>query len=320
MLRKIAALDRAARLLCGDRRAADEAKPEEEKPVWKAPFGGTFTAGATFATDYSYRGISQTQRQVAFQPTITYETPTVSESLLLSAYVGAWASNVYFPGTNAAAEVDLIGGFRYKGYRRQVHRRPRLHPLQLSGRRPRPCMLDFNEFGLVVGYDFGPVQLSGAVRYSPNFFANSGIAWYKWAQATVPLPFINFNLFNDPVSAKLFGTIGSQYVERNVTYGIPNNDYWDWQLGATVTVYGVDLTVRLYRHQHRPGRLPEHPELRRPLHLLGHQDVLGFRASCDIHGRPCGRVAARRFGCHVGRTCRPISTANASTSPSSAPA
>ena len=95
----------------------------------------------------------------------------------------------------------------------------------------------------MVGYDFGPVQLSGAIRYSPDFFANSGIAWYKWAQATVPLPFINFNLFNDPVSAKLFGTIGSQYVERPVNYGIPNNDYWDWQLGGTVTVYGVDLTL-----------------------------------------------------------------------------
>src|SRR5262245_61873256 len=97
MIRKLAAL---AGLLAF---CAGAAQAEEDKPVWKAPFGGTFTAGATFATDYSYRGISQTQRQVAFQPTITYETPTVSESLLLSAYAGAWASNVYFPGTGAAA-------------------------------------------------------------------------------------------------------------------------------------------------------------------------------------------------------------------------
>ena len=49
--------------------------------MWHGPFGGTFSAGAAFATDYSYRGISQTQRQVAFQPTLTYETPTVSEKL-----------------------------------------------------------------------------------------------------------------------------------------------------------------------------------------------------------------------------------------------
>ena len=235
MLKEIAAL---TGLLVS---CAGVAHAEEEKPVWKAPFGGTFTAGATFATDYSYRGISQTQRQVAFQPTITYETPTVSESLLLSAYVGAWASNVHFPGTNAAAEIDLIAGFRYKGFDNKFTVDLGYIRYNYPGA-ATTLMLDFNEFGLVVGYDFGPVQLSGAIRYSPKFFANSGIAWYKWAQATVPLPFINFNLFNDPVSAKLFGTIGSQYVARNVAYGIPNNDYWDWQLGATVTVYGVDLT------------------------------------------------------------------------------
>jgi len=221
--------------------SADQAQ-KEEKPVWKAPFGGTFTAGAAFTTDYSYRGISQTQRQVAFQPTLTYETPTIGQSVLVSAYAGAWASNVYFPNTGAAAEIDLYGGFRFKamegkftadlGYIRYNYPGA-LEELQLG----------FNEFGLVLGYDFGPVALSVAARYSPNFFGNSGVGWYKWAQATVPLPFINFNLFGDPVVAKLFGTIGSQYVERNVNYGIPNNDYWDWQLGGTVTVYGVDLTL-----------------------------------------------------------------------------
>jgi uncharacterized protein (TIGR02001 family) len=214
----------------------------QDKPIWKAPFGGTFTAGAAFVTDYSYRGISQTQRQVAFQPTFTYETATVGEAVQASVYAGAWASNVYFPGTNAAAEVDLMGGFRFKaldgkltadlGYIRYTY------PGSTSS-----LMLDFSEFGLVVGYDFGPVQLSAAIRHSPEFFTASGNAWYKWAQATVPLPFINFNLLGEPVTAKLVGTIGSQYVERNVNYGIPYNDYWDWSLGATVNVYGVDLTV-----------------------------------------------------------------------------
>ena len=71
-----------------------QAPPEKE--TWKAPFGGSWTATFAFATDYSYRGISQTQRQVAAQPSFTYETPTVSEKVPLSAYVGAWGSNVYF--------------------------------------------------------------------------------------------------------------------------------------------------------------------------------------------------------------------------------
>src|SRR3954468_23418174 len=169
MLRKIAALT-GLLAFCATAVHAQQAAPPapaEEKPVWKAPFGGTFTAGATFATDYSYRGISQTQRQVAFQPTITYETPTISESLLLSAYVGAWASNVYFPGTNAAAEIDLIGGVRYKGLDSKLTVDLGYIRYNYPGA-ATTLMLDFNEFGLVVGYDFGPVQLSGAVRYSPN--------------------------------------------------------------------------------------------------------------------------------------------------------
>ena len=59
-------------------------------------------------------------------------------------------------------------------------------------------------------------------------------------RTVVPLPFININ---ENVSFKLFGTIGNQSVQRYINYGIPNNNYWDWQLGATATVWGVDLTV-----------------------------------------------------------------------------
>ena len=84
-----------------------QSKPAEkpaEKETWKAPFGGTFTAGFAVLNDYSYRGISQTQLQVAIQPSFSYETPTVSENVGLSAYVGAWGSNVNYPGTGTTAE------------------------------------------------------------------------------------------------------------------------------------------------------------------------------------------------------------------------
>ena len=210
------------------------------KEFWKAPFGGSWTATFAFATDYSYRGISQTQRQIAIQPAFTYETPTVSEKVPLSAYVGAWGSNVYFGNTNPTfAEIDLITGFRLKalddkltadlGYIRYNY---------LGG--PSNLFQDFNEFGLVLGYDFGVAQLQGAVRYSPNFFGNSGIAWYKWGQLTVPLSFIKLN---ENVSFKLFGTVGNQYVERFTNYGIGYNNYWDWQVGLGVSVWGVDLSI-----------------------------------------------------------------------------
>ena len=217
--------------------AATPAAPEKE--TWKAPFGGNFTAGFAVLNDYSYRGISQTQRQIAIQASLGYETPTVSEKVPLSAYVGGWGSNVNFPGTGTTAEIDLVTGLRLKlmddkltfdlGYIRYNY---------LSA--PSSLFYDFNEFGLVAGYDFGVAQLSAAVRYSPNFFANSGNAWYKWASLTVPMPFLHVN---DNVAFKAFGTIGNQYVERFANYGIPNDNYWDWQLGLVLSVYGFDLSA-----------------------------------------------------------------------------
>lgn len=240
MLKELAATCIGMLALCAATVANAEDERPAEKPVWSGPFGGTFTATGAITSDYSYRGISQTQRQFAFQPSLTYETASVGSAFAtVSAYLGAWASNVYFPGSGAVAEIDVIAGFRGKalddkltvdlGYIRYNY--PGSNGL---------LQFDFNEFGLVVGYDFGPVAIGGAVRYSPNFFANSGNAWYKWAQAVLPLPFIKIN---ENVSFKLFGTIGNQSVERYVNYGIPNDSYWDWQLGATATVWGVDLTL-----------------------------------------------------------------------------
>src|SRR5882757_11445082 len=100
MLKKIAATCIGMLTFC----AATVAYADDEKPVWHGPFGGTFSASITGATDYSYRGISQTQRQIAVQPGLTYETAAVtSDKASAWAYAGAWGSNVIFPGTGAFA-------------------------------------------------------------------------------------------------------------------------------------------------------------------------------------------------------------------------
>ena len=225
----------------------NEAPPEKE--VWKAPFGGSWTATFAFATDYSYRGISQTQRQVAAQPSFTYETPTVSENVALSAYVGAWGSNVYFGNTNPTiAEIDLIAGLRLKAFDGKFTGDLGYIRYNYLGA-PSDLFYDFNEFGLVLGYDFGVAQVQGAVRYSPNFYANSGIAWYKWGQVTLPIPYT----FNENFAFKIYGAVGNQYVERFTNYGIGNNNYWDWQIGFTATVYGVDLSIAYVDTNLDPG-------------------------------------------------------------------
>ena len=213
--------------------------PPPEKESWKAPFGGTFTATIGAVNDYSYRGISQTQRQVAVQGSAVYETRTFSEQLPLTAYAGFWGSNVNFPGTGAAAEIDINAGFRLKTFSDKLTFDLGYTRYNYPGT-PDSLMYGNNEFSLVAGYDFGVAAVTGAVRYSPNFFANSGIAWYKWGQIAVPLPFIKVN---ENVSFKAFGTLGNQYVQNYTNYGIPNNNYWDWQAGFVVTIYGFDFTA-----------------------------------------------------------------------------
>lgn len=56
----------------------------------------------------------------------------------------------------------------------------------------------------------------------------------------MPLSFIKLN---ENVSFKLFGTLGNHYVERFIDYGIGYNNYWDWQVGLGVTLWGVDLSI-----------------------------------------------------------------------------
>lgn len=247
LLKKIATLSVALITICATVPAFAQGTPDPQQPsvtppekeAWKGPFGGTFTAGFAVLNDYSYRGISQTQREIAVQAAFGYETRTVSEQIPISAYVGAWGSNVNFPGTGTTAEIDLLTGLRLKamddkltfdlGYIRYNY---------LSA--ASSLFYDFSEFGLVGGYDFGVAQLQAAVRYSPNFFANSGIAWYKWAQVTVPFSFIKVN---ENVALKGFANAGNQYVERFANYGIPTDNYWDWQIGLVLSVYGFDISA-----------------------------------------------------------------------------
>jgi uncharacterized protein (TIGR02001 family) len=148
-------------------------------------------------------------------------------------------SSIYLPNTPTWADVHLLAGLRLKPLEGKLTFDLGYTRYNYLGA-PSDLFFDFNELSLAAGYDFGVVQLSAAVRYSPNFFANSGIAWYKWGQAVVPLPFINFN---ENITFKVFGTIGNQYVERFTSYGIGNDNYWDWQIGIGATAYGFDLSV-----------------------------------------------------------------------------
>ena len=54
------------------------------------------------------------------------------------------------------------------------------------------------------------------------------------------MPFIKVN---ENVAFKAYANIGNQYIERFANYGIPADNYWDWQIGLVVSVYGFDLSA-----------------------------------------------------------------------------
>ena len=216
---------------------APEHAPEQAR--WHGPFGGFFSASFTVVSDYSFAGISQTNRQPAFQPSLGYRTPSFTETFKSWAYLNVWASNIVFANVGDSIEVDVSGGLKWRtpdnrlsfdlGYVRYLY--PGV---------PAQFAYEYGEFYLTATYDFGFASLSGRVRHSPNAFADSGAEWNGRGLLSVPLPFLKVN---EDIAFKVYGSLGNQSVERFLNYGIPSNDYWFWQLGLVVSAYGLDITV-----------------------------------------------------------------------------
>ncbi len=206
---------------------------------WQTPFAHLFTVYAEVTSDYSFAGISQTQRQPALQAGFTYKTPPVGETMSLSPYIGAWGSNVSFAGLGQYVEIDIFAGLQLKSQDKRLTADLGYIRYNYPGV-PDALSYSYGDFALIVGYDFGVVQLNGKVRFSPNSFGNSGNAWNKRAQIVVPLPFLQLN---ENISFSVYGTLGNQWVDRYLNYGIPGNDYWYWTLGLVTTAHGIDFTI-----------------------------------------------------------------------------
>ena len=128
------------------------------------------SANVTLATDYAFRGVSQTDNQFAIQGGFDWASD-------MGLYVGTWASNVdsefFGGGTDPQIELDLYGGYANElsngfgydlGYLRYQY--------------PGGGDFNTNEF-----YARGSYKgFSASVNYSPelNFLGVDGSAWY-WA-------------------------------------------------------------------------------------------------------------------------------------------
>ncbi len=181
-----------------------------------------FSGNAGFVSEYSFRGIAQSDEHPALQGGFD-----VSHSSGL--YAGVWGSNIDFnDGDQAALEVDGYLGYSndYEGLNYDIGAIYYAYPGADSS-----LDYDFVEFALALGYDFDVAAASVSVNYSPEYFGNSGHAEYYAAGVDVPLP----------ADLSLSAHIGWQEIEHNTVFGVP--DYMDWSVGLGYSFKGFDLSL-----------------------------------------------------------------------------
>jgi uncharacterized protein (TIGR02001 family) len=209
----------------------------------------TVSGSATIASDYRFRGVSQSDQQMAVQGgiTITHES---------GLYVGTWASNLAGWGTFGGAnmELDLIGGYKAKladNATLDVGLTWYMYPGGAD-------KTDFAEPYAKLTGTTGPATLTAGVAYAPKQQAIG--KWYNTGTDAAN------GIYNNP-SAKddnlylwgdgAMGIAGTPFTAKahvghswgqnglgpNATAVSPTGKYWDWSLGADATYKNLTFNV-----------------------------------------------------------------------------
>ena len=181
------------------------------------------SGNATFATDYLYRGQSQTDNTFAIQGGFDLEHE-------MGLYLGSWASNIAF--TDDAAEVDIYGG--YSGSIGDLGYSLDVIYYWYPGTTRQNSGEDFLEWGgslsYTLGSDFEPTVTAG-IFYTDNFSFNSDEGIYIYGDVSFALP-------ND---ASLNLHIGQQSIKNEIAWGTP--DWLEYNVNLTVPFMGLDFGV-----------------------------------------------------------------------------
>ncbi len=163
----------------------------------------SFNAG--IASDYAFRGVSQTMEDPAVQAGVD-----VTNGMF---YTGAWASNVDFGDGETDAEIDLYAGVRpqFAGLNWDMGVVGYLYTGQPDG-----ADYSYAELKAAASRNVGKATLGAAVYYSPDFFgAAEDEATYAEINASLPA-------FE---RVTVSGAVGHQWVSSDF-------DYVTWNLGA----------------------------------------------------------------------------------------
>lgn len=190
---------------------------------------GSFSANVALTGEYIFRGISQTDGNPAIQGGFDYSVNLFEDAGAVSdvgAYAGVWGSNVNF--FDAHIETDVYGGLTtiILGVGLDLGFIYYLYPGAAS-----ELNYDFVEVKLAASYDAGVASATAGVNYSPEYFGESGEAWYPALDVEVPIG----GYF------ALTGHVGYQVIDDNAAFG--TDDYLDYSVGGTMNLFGFDVSA-----------------------------------------------------------------------------
>ena len=208
----------------------------------------TVSGSVGLVSDYRFRGVSQSDENLAVQGgiTVTHES---------GVYIGTWGSNLAGWGTFGGAnmELDLIAGFKFPvgGGALDIGATWYMYPGGFDN-------TDFIEPYVKLSGTLGPASLLAGVAYAPqqealgNWYLNGASAaagvydrpgdkndnLYLWGDAAVAVP-------NTPFTAKahIGYSKGNKGLGPFATSVAPTGEYVDWLLGVDFAVPTLPVTI-----------------------------------------------------------------------------
>lgn len=189
-----------------------------------------FSGNVALTSDYVFRGVSQSDSDIAIQGGFDYTNDIF--------YAGTWASSIDF-GSNGTVEVDVYGGvtpvvgpvtldFGFIGY---------LYP----GMDEAPGAPETDMWEIKAAASISPTEaftLGAGLYYSPDFTLTTGDESGLYAEINASFA------VNEMFSVS--GAVGNQSVDQTAYYGAAGDDYTTWNLGGTFSAYGFGIDLRYY--------------------------------------------------------------------------
>lgn len=215
----VAALTSAAALLhaaCAPARAADDDAAE----------ASTLSVNVTLASDYRFRGQSQTDHRGALQGGIDYAHAS-------GLFAGLWSSTINFNDeANSPAEVDFTAGYSHAF---SDATEASLTAAYYWYPKSEPADYDFFEIIGTASHSLERVTLSAEWTFSFDYSGHTGIGTGITGGIDVPLPVGD----SEWLSASAHG--GYQWIEDNAAYGVPDYIFYDIGMTATWRVFALDV-------------------------------------------------------------------------------